>query len=338
MLIWSLAAAFFLLGIRELLGGPEAGLAAVLGAAREEKAARRASALLHELQETLESGVVPTDSRWAELDGLPDPWGALAGESVRELRAQGGALLPTLRRLRSLADAHGESVRESRSRSSQAMAQSLACAGLVPLLGAALYAILPGVSARPWLWAAGCLGALALSGAGALWLLRLSERARWAGLGADDRPGVLAAQCAGERFLALLRGGTPPDLAWTRAVALLERLAPSLAASWGSSVWQGDLGIPFGRAPAALRLLVDAGVGIRRSIQVSLMEGRACGERVESALLGLRGDFRLAVQQELGLLGTRALQPLFVCVAPALLGLLALGVYLAWLEASVGLG
>lgn len=95
-----------------------------------------------------------------------------------------------------------------------------------------------------------------------------------------------------------------------------------------------------GKSPAprgggqAVRALAAAGEAIRKSIQVSLLEGRPCTERVESALAALRTEFRAAVDRELTLLGTRALQPLFLCVAPALLGLMIAGLAVAWLESS----
>jgi hypothetical protein len=76
-----------------------------------------------------------------------------------------------------------------------------------------------------------------------------------------------------------------------------------------------------------------AGTSIRKVIQVSLMEGRPCTERVESALQALRQDISAQIERELSLLATRALKPLFCCVAPALLGFLAMGLYLGWVEA-----
>ncbi|MGZ3707838.1 MAG: hypothetical protein ACXWPM_03265, partial [Bdellovibrionota bacterium] len=82
------------------------------------------------------------------------------------------------------------------------------------------------------------------------------------------------------------------------------------------------------RPPGATASLAEAGRAIRKAVQVSLMEGRPCAERVESALQALRSEIQAWVDRELALLGTRSLKPLFLCVAPALLGLMAFGLYL----------
>jgi hypothetical protein len=68
------------------------------------------------------------------------------------------------------------------------------------------------------------------------------------------------------------------------------------------------------------------------------MEGRPCTERAEAALAALRQELRSAVERELGLLGTRALKPLFACVAPAVFLLLGFGLWLGWQQASGGAG
>lgn len=64
---------------------------------------------------------------------------------------------------------------------------------------------------------------------------------------------------------------------------------------------------------------------LRSHLQRSVMEGRPCTERVESALAAIRLEWGARVERELQLLATRALKPLFLLVAPALFGLLALG-------------
>jgi hypothetical protein len=296
--------------------------------------------LLQEIEETLSAGLVPATQRWDALRALPSPWGALAYESLQELRSCGGALLPTLRRLRALAQDHDAALGEARARSSQALAQAVVCAMLVPAFGSALYFLLPALDQHRALWALGCAIALAMAGSGALWMMAMAENARWGGLPLDARPWVLASQCAGERFLSLVRSGNPADLAWTRACALLQEEAPGLAARWGASVWGADS--PAGltqlkSAAGAMKALEEAGEGLRRAVQVSLMEGRPCTERVESALQALRQDLRSQIERELSLLSTRALKPLFICVAPALFMLLGFGLYLSW-EQVVGGG
>jgi Na+/proline symporter len=245
-----------------------------------------------------------------------------------------------LKRLRSLADHHAEVLSEARAKSAQAMGQVLVCALLVPVFGGALYLLLPGVSEHPLLWSLFCVIAVLFSGCGALWLLSMTKAARWAGLSLSQRSWVLSAQCMGERVLALVRSGNPPDLAWTRGVELLSSDSPELALRWGYSVFESGSkqgsggGAQAGASPAVL-LIVDTGASIRKAIQVSLMEGRPCTDRVESLLLAFRQELRTLIDRELGLLATRALKPLFLFVAPSILGLLGLGVWLMWQSESV---
>lgn len=294
---------------------------------------------IQEIEETLAAGMVPSESQWARLRDLPPPWGSVAYESVRELRASGGALLPTLKRLRELADFQARALAEARARSAQAQAQAASCGLLAPGFAFALYYCLPGVSDSPGIWFGACGVAMLFAGAGALWLLSLAEKARWAGLRPGARSWIFAAQCAGERFLALVRSGNPSDIAWTRACELLATEAPELAVKWGRSIWK-EGSEPPDRLSRGLaeQSLIDAGDSIRKAVQLSLMEGRPCLERVEATLGALRHELHAQVERELSLLGTRALRPLFLCVAPPILGLLALGIYLSFQQLGGGGG
>jgi hypothetical protein len=346
MLPWTLFIICLLLGLRLSLRGASAILPG--GIAAERARLKSVVALLQEIEETLATGLVPAAGRWAALRALPAPWGELAADSLQELRSCGGALLPTIRRLRALAQEHDAALLESRARSSQALGQAVVCALLVPAFGSALYGFLPGIQERAIAWAGACGIAVALAGVGALWMLAMADDARWAGLPRRARPWMLAAQCAGERFLALVRSGNPTDLAWARACALLKQEAPELALRWGASVWSSGgasssgvepTAIEAHRAPlparaSAARSLEELGSALRKAVQVSLMEGRPCTERVETALAALRQDLRSLTEQEQGLLGTRALKPLFVFVAPALLALLGFGLWLSWLHVA----
>jgi hypothetical protein len=339
MVAWSICILTALVGLRFLL----ADLALPWGGITRERAdLRKVILLLQEIEETLGAGLVPGQERWAAMQALPVPWGALTFESLQELRAAGGALLPTLRRLRGFATEQDAALGEARSRSAQALAQAFVCAMLVPVFGSALYWLLPGLDTRPVAWFLACAFAVALAGAGSLWMLSIAERARWAGLPLTARPWVLAAHCAGERFLALVRSGNPADLAWTRACALLTGSSAGLAVAWGASVWkptQDEWASGTSRsrrACPAQRVLEEAGSGLRKAVQVSLMEGRPCTERVEAALGRLRQELRSLVERELGLLGTRALKPLFVCVAPGLFLLLGFGFWVSWRQVASG--
>jgi hypothetical protein len=337
MWLWSAVFLCFFAGLRLLLS--DWSVRDLLpGAGRLREELRAVIHLLQEIEETLSAGLVPARERWEALRALSAPWGELAYESLQELRSQGGVLLPTLRRLRGLAQDHDSALGEARARSSQALAQAGICALLVPAFGFALYSLLPALSQRFAMWLVTCAGALLLSGAGALWMISLAEKARWGGLPPYARTWVLASQCAGERFLALVRSGNPADLAWVRSCGMLQKGAPELAERWGASVWReadGDgLVRGFGGGGGALQAMEEAGDSLRRAVQVSLMEGRPCTERVEVALQSLRQNLKSQVERELSLLSTRALKPLFLCVAPALFLLLAVGIALTWSQVT----
>lgn len=295
------------------------------GIQKQRQEIQKVHHLLQEIEELLGAGMLPTKEHWEKLQKLSAPWGSLAHDSLQELRSSGSAILPTLRRLKDLATGQLRALADAKARSSQAFAQALACTFLIPTFGGVLYWLMPGVSDYPWIWVFLCGVSLAIAGMGALWLLSMAQEARWAGLPKDARSWVLASQCAGERFLALVRSGTPADLAWSRAIELLSREAPTLALVWGHSVWKSAPLDQKSVSNPASRLFVETGEALRRAVQVSLMEGRPCSERVEAALSSLSHEIKARVEAELTLLATRALKPLFLCVAPGIFILLGTG-------------
>lgn len=302
------------------------------GFRRNQRLLSRVSRVLQDFEESLGAGMAPSSSQWESLLSLATPWGELIHSSVHALRTRGSSVIPTLRRLRGLADYQRESLQEARSRSAQALAQSLVASMLVPLMGAALYALLPALAQRPCAWLAVLLLGILLSAAGALWMLQISDAARWGGVSKRARPWVLASLCSGEKFLALLRSGCAPEKAWTLVCSDLGHSHAELASLWGAALWAEPVGKY--KVPPGAQALVELGSEIRKAVQVSLMEGRSCGDRVEGALESLRLDLRAAINRELSLLGARALKPLFLCVAPALLGLLFAALYMSWAESG----
>ncbi|MGZ3699083.1 MAG: hypothetical protein ACXWP5_13195, partial [Bdellovibrionota bacterium] len=150
-MLWCLSVFLFLQGARLLAGELRAG-ERIFRLSRERAELGRVRALLTELEETLCVGLAPDASRFAALRELPAPWGTLAYDSLQELRSRGGALLPTLRRLRVLAEAHSAALADSRAKSAQSLAQAAACAVLAPALGAVLAWLLPGVREHVAAW------------------------------------------------------------------------------------------------------------------------------------------------------------------------------------------
>jgi hypothetical protein len=333
MLSWTLTFFSFLIGIATLLSGLEDRARSLL-LNSEEKLLERLDSTLSEIQVRLESGLVPRQALWDEVSRYREPWGTLCSQSLQELRQSGGAVLPTLKRLRELARSQREQMRGARSRASQALSQAVVGGALVPLMSGLLYSLLPGVAESGWIWWLGTGFAFSAAGLGALWLLSIADDARWGGLPRQQRPWVLEAAVGGERFLAVLRSGTPPDIAWSRVCDGIRIRAGGLAELWGHQLY-ADLPDTSGEQGRAL--FREFGEAIRRSVQTSVMEGRPCAERVEQVVESFRKQWRDQVERELGLLGTRALKPLFVCVAPALLGLLGLGMAIALDQAINGI-
>jgi len=332
MLFWTLTFLSFLTGLGVLLRGLATRARSLL-LASEEKLLEKLDSTLAEIQARLESGLVPRQALWDELAVYREPWGTLCSQSLQELRQGGGSVLPTLKRLRELARSQREQMRSARARASQALSQAVVGAALVPLMSALLYTLLPGVAESGWVWWLGTGFAFGAAGVGALWLLSIADDARWGGLPREQRPWVLEASVGGERFLAVLRSGTPPDIAWSRVCDGIRIRAAGLAEVWGYQLYSDLPDLPLEMQPKLFR---DCGEAIRRSVQTSLMEGRPCAERVEQVVESFRKQWRDQVERELGLLGTRALKPLFVCVAPALLGLLGLGMAIALDQAMTG--
>ena len=306
------------------------------GQAHEIKLLRRVSDLLLEIEETLSAGLIPTFDRWEAIRKLHAPWGKLASESLDGLRSQGGALLPTLRRIRALSQQHGVTLADSRAKSAQSIAQALVCAALLPIFGVALYNMLPCLAQHSSAWFMACVCGLFFTILGALWMVQIAESARWAGLQPDARSWILISYCAGERFLAAVRSGTPADLAWLKVCEQISKDSPELALAWGASIWKVRGELTSTGSQNARELLIELGASIKKAVQLSLMEGRPCAERVESTLEALRQQMRACVDRELSLLQTRALKPLFLCVAPTLFALLAFGLAISWSSVSGG--
>ncbi len=328
MVLWVLSSFLWLRGVRWLLREVDF-LGVLLGASQSRKQLSQVVGLLRELEETLMTGLVPDVTCWDRLKQLAKPWDRLAYESLTELKASGAAVLPTLRRLRALAEEQTCAWEDAQVKTAQAWMQALVCAFLVPIVGVALYVLLPTLQEKVGMWGVACGGALGLMAVGAVWMLQLADTARWGGLGLAQRSWLLSSFCAGERLLALVRLGVPPDLAWVKMGDFLHKETPDLARAWGGSIWEVPRAHPRGRAE---EILISAGQSIRKTAQVSIMEGRPCLDRVESILYGLRSSMKAQIERELSLVGTHALKPLFLCVAPSILGLLFFALWLTGLD------
>lgn len=291
---------------------------------------RIAEGLFHELEETLASGLVPSDSRWLRLKTLDAPWSRLSYDCLSQLRSEGAAVVPTLKRFRELARKHFESLNEARARSAQALAQAAVCGLMSPLFALLLRVLLPEVEAAGMVWwfAAGAAGALGLLSG--FWIWKMAESARWGGLALSEQSWMLDGLVFGERLLALLRLGRSPDRAWTESIVLLPA---TLLATWGADPWNPPSGeksrLTEGSAANLRAALLRSGSAYKKAIQASLWDGQPCAERIMSVIDGLRAETRSFQERELQMLPTRALKPLFFLTAPGLLALLGFALFLS---------
>jgi hypothetical protein len=328
MIAWMLTFFFFFLGIRALLHEFLA-FEFFLGRTAQKRVLSRVIASFQEIEETLMAGLVPTSDRWGLLEKLEEPWRSLSVKSVQELRSAGASLVPTLQRLRNLANVHDFALESAHAKASQAVLQALLCSGLVPLVGTLFYWSVPGIGENLMIWLVACVFSFLCCLCGSYWMLLMASQARWGGLKKSSRCWMLASQCAAERLFAWIRMGSPADLAWIQSVTFLKIHASELSSLWGSSVWSSVLS---SKSIGLEKLILDLGVSIKKSIQVSLLEGRPCLKRLEDLMEAFRGELQSHIERELMLLPTRVLKPLFVFVAPSLMALLGLGFWLAIIE------
>jgi hypothetical protein len=271
------------------------------------------------LQEMLETGNVPEREAWDKIETFPKPWDQIVSASIRDLRAEGAPILPTLSRIQKTLEEQVEFILEARTKSSQAFGQAFLGLVLVPVFGLALFLMLPGIqeSARSFFLLT--LFSLLLSASAFVWMIAMVEHARFGNLKSENRRWLITVNATLERVLALISTGTPPDLAWKKSMEELSRFDESLVAVWKLQVWDPDFKIPVSVVNESERLILGLGLEVRKSIQTSLLEGRPCLDRIESVHRAFQVDLRALISRELNLLPNRCLKPLFIFVLPAIM-------------------
>ncbi len=310
-------------------------LGSVFGQPRAVLRLRESAVQLRVLEEMLTSGIIPPETEWRKISGFPDPWNRVLKDSLRELREQGAPVLPTLARVRRTLQEQAEFLLESRVRSAQALHQAALAVSLVPGFGLVLHFSLPGVREAGGTFALLALVSFLLASLAFFSILSSADRARYGNLRPEHREWWVLIHSTMERILALISSGSPPDLAWRRALEELYRSDRSLAHAWGTQVWDpfGEAGAPAGND--CKRLILGLGVEMRRSIQTSLIEGRGCLDRLESIHSACLTELRMTVRRELELLPNRCLKPLFLFVLPGVMLLLAGGLWISMKDAPV---
>jgi hypothetical protein len=298
----------------------------------EVESLRRASAQLRVVEERISAGMVLSESEWSAIDGFPSPWARILRLSLADLKAQGAPLLPTLSRMRKTLQDEVEFILESKVKSAQAVSQAGLAVALIPAFAGILYGALPGVKENGSSFLLLGMVSFLISSFAFLQIHSLSESARYGKVRIPHRPWWILIQATLERILALISSGSPPDLAWRRALSELYRSDPGLATLWGVQVWD-----PF-ESPETKpngdceRIMMSLGVELRRSIQTSLIEGRGCLDRLDSIHQASMVELRMKVRHELNLLPNQCLKPLFVFVFPGVLLLLGGGLWFSFQE------
>ena len=218
--------------------------------------------------------------------------------------------------------AQAEGLMEARARTTQAFSQALTGMGLVPLFGFTLYEMMPGIDSSGSGFLLLIAGGSVYASFSAVWILNLAEEARYGGLPLSQRQWLLSVPAALERMLSLIAGGMPPDLAWRKQHEELGFRDPSLAALWGSEVWQSARDTGAG-GESVSDLVLGVGREVKKTIQLALLEGRSCFDRIESISRSHQHDVRLKIRERLEVLPSRCLPPLFLFVLPPVFVLLA---------------
>ena len=311
---------FFADGLTQELKGPILRLA---GRNSIRSHLQLAHAGLERLRVQLETGLSPEPQDWTRpFETLP-LWRESIPPLLQKLRSGGLPVLPTLQRLSFLLREEMDGWRKSQTQSAQARFQAGVSLVLVPLLGFLLSQILEAPAQNLKLWILVVALASSLGMIAAIWIDALTRRATRHGLSESDQVLPSAASLASEQFLAELRSGLPPDLAWSSMLKTAENWHPKFREYWSPlAVASEESAASSKRHPSVTQLLQRFSKSVQEAVKASLFEGRPCGERVETLANELRKDFEALRQRELELLPAKALQPLFICVAPAVLGIL----------------
>ncbi len=286
----------------------------------EKKAYHQILTLLGSVKDQLISGLLPQDHLWESVKNCKKPWGPLMYESFKGLRGSGSAVLPTLKRFEIFANQELESIDAATTATAQAYAQAFVCSVMIPGLSLYLYMVLPELEENRGIWIGISLLAICFGLMATVWIIAISLEARWGGLKPSKRCWLLVTFCNIERFLALVKSGTPADIAWSQMLTFSDQFAAGLADAWGYSVWNVE------NVPAVStniqEVLTRVGLAMKKAIYVSVMEGKPCLERVENIGMSARVEIQSLIQREINKLSTKALKPLFLCGAPGLMILL----------------
>jgi hypothetical protein len=277
-----------------------------------------------ELDESLAAGLVPTEDRFEKLAHLPKQLSEMSATPIRELRESGGELRPTLKRIRLFAEKSLEIEQISRTKTLAAFSQSVVCLCMIPVFGVAYYEMLPGIQSQSFHWFCICAFALSMCLIALIWIYRMSVSAQFGGLNQDQRGWILFVRCMGERLVARIKQGEPPDLAWDKLIADMPASCHELTLAWGiASGTDQKLQNPSSMENLILRF----GIKMKEVLVFMSLQGHPSLERVSGLVDQLNSQMDLIIKKELEQLPLRALKPLFILVCPSVLLVALVGVF-----------
>lgn len=286
------------------------------------------SHLFRSFIEKIQVGKILEPSDWRRLRNSPEPWGRYSSDCIEELRRMGAPITPTLQRFSELTEQHAEFLREGNTRAQQAYAQSAFGVALVPVVGAVLWQICPGVQEMGVRWWVLCGFATLLPALGWFWIQKMVDTSRWAKLLPKERPWLLESLFFGERLLAYLSGGMSGEEAWTEAMKIL---TPDLQSEWcHRELHPSEQKLTrknLGEDPSAREEILQLGPYLHASLLVSQIQGTPVRPRLEESLRLFRTHWNHQVRRNLEKIPLQVLKPLFICLAPAVLGLLSFAVF-----------
>lgn len=287
-----------------------------------------AASVFLSLREKLASGWILENHDLALVSKLKAPWGILGSESIEKIRQEGAQLDPTLQRLQSAAARHAELLKNSQSKVAQTRMQAKVAFFMVPFVSWVLYQLLPGIDHEWELWLGASLAATLLTWGASIRMDQMAETARWARLVGHERGWMLDVQIFLERLAALIRSGKTPDQAWLTAVSLMPWV---LRQSWGSDFWSEDTTLsPQSKSHPSLRsYLLSFGREMKEMLRFACFDGRGVLERLDHYSDNVKKEIQFYQNTEIEKLPTKALKPLFLGVAPAILGLFGVGLFLS---------
>lgn len=287
---------------------------------------------IQDFQEKILCGIFPEDEDWKAIESLPAPWGPTTSAILYSLREKGASLTPSLRRLKELLLSQEEALKDGKAKAAAAVGQSVLILFILPALSALLYLLVPGLSDRSILWISVSGFAVILASVGVAWVMKCAECARFGGLKTSERVWVLDASLFLEKLASFIQAGHAPDVVWAEAHAALPT---ELATRWGAILWKAEdeSSHALMESKTLRESILTLGNQARRTLQMSLYEGRPALEALETLIRAFQHEIHAFQERELQKLPIQTLKPLFITVAPGAFLLLGVSISIMVSEA-----